>query len=358
MTLHFSPKWFSQQVIDYAKAHGRFDLPWKTPPTAYRVWISEVMLQQTQVQTVLSYFERFLRKFPTVQELAAAHIDEVLEIWAGLGYYRRAHFIHQTAQKIVTDFQGVFPNTLEDLMSLQGIGRSTAGAILAQAFKISAPILDGNVKRVLARMIQLEAWPEQPSALKHLWFISESVTPLHEVELYTQGIMDLGATLCTKKQPLCTLCPLTASCLAFKANTQSYYPYPKPKKEKPLRRCYFLIILNEKEEVLLVKRPERGIWGGLWSLPARPISNPDIACVNSNRSLIEPIKMGPKFKHTFSHFNLEYKPIVVQTRGFKFLNREQAWFKQEDMLKIGLPAPIKKLMNGEFSWKTEKRFNA
>ncbi len=342
---------FAQNIIDYAKQHGRYHLPWKQNPTPYRVWISEVMLQQTQVQTVIEYYEKFIQRFPDVETLALSSIDDVLALWAGLGYYRRAHFIHNAAIQIVQLHGGSFPSTVETLMTLPGIGRSTAGAILAQAFNISAPILDGNVKRVLMRQRAIPGYPGSSQNLKKLWALSEKITPLNDVDSYTQGIMDLGANTCTKKDPYCDRCPVQKGCVAFETNCQHLYPEAKPSKKKPTRRCFFSVLLNERSEILFVKRPTKGIWGGLWCLPA--MSCPANFKVNESNiygDLAKFKKMGRQHKHVFTHFNLEYKPVIMSPKkNFVFKNRDMRWLKPKDALGLGLPTPIKKLLEGELS---------
>lgn len=342
----------SDNIIQYAKDHGRFHLPWKLAPNPYRVWVSEIMLQQTQVQTVLSYYERFMQRFADVQTLANSPIDDVLKIWAGLGYYRRAHFIHQAAIMVCQKFNGVFPQTLHQLMQLPGVGRSTAGAILSQAMDISAPILDGNVKRVLCRYYQIEGYPDSSKVIKQLWAKSEAWTPKHQVALYTQGIMDLGATICTKTNPDCQACPIHHSCLANKHNSQEVYPHPKPKKTKPLKRCLFGVITNQENQLLLLKRPNRGIWGGMWCLPSiRCMSDFKLMTQDPISKFVDIESLGNKGKHAFSHFNLEYKPVKMSLKKrFAFKKRDVIWVSLEDALDIGLPAPIKKLVRGQMVW--------
>ena len=336
--------WFSKEIIRFAEEYGRFDLPWKNPATPYRVWLSEIMLQQTQVQTVMGYFDRFMHRFPDIERLGKSSLDEVLSLWAGLGYYRRAHYLHETAKKILHEFDGCFPNDLEALMSLPGIGRSTAGAILAQGFDISAPILDGNVKRVLCRFFAIPGYPDSPATLKKLWPLAEKLTPKEGVGTYTQGMMDLGATLCTKKDPLCHRCPIQAHCLAFKTQTQAKFPEPKPQKPKPTKRCLFALIFNDQNQLLLVKRPNEGIWSGLWSLPALPYLQ-NKQDIREHLDFVEIVEIKPKGKHAFTHFHLEYKPVILRAlSAFRYKEREQVWISEHELSNFGLPAPIKKTL--------------
>lgn len=345
-----SPLAVSQKIIGYAKQHGRFHLPWKLSPTPYRVWVSEVMLQQTQVQTVVGYFEQFMQRFPDVQTLAQSPIDDVLAVWSGLGYYRRAHFLHQAAQMIVNDFNGLFPASVDKLMQLPGIGRSTAGAILSQAMQIPAPILDGNVKRVLCRYYQVEGYPDSPKTQKILWAHSECWTPNQHVDLYTQGVMDLGANICTKKSPNCGACPIQEGCKSYQTQTTDTYPHPKPYKPKPTRRCLFGIITNNRGQILLIKRPKQGIWGGLWSLPALACSQSFAAKDHPILEYVEFGKIGQAKKHAFTHFNLEYKPVsMTLKKQFVFKDRQVLWALPQQALTLGLPVPIKKAIKGAVS---------
>lgn len=341
----------AQGVIGFAKRHGRFHLPWKQNPTPYRVWVSEIMLQQTQVQTVIDYFNRFMTHFEDIQTLADADIEEVLALWAGLGYYRRAHLLHQCAKTIVREHQGRFPQTVDTLMTLPGIGRTTAGAILSQALGIRAPILDGNVKRVLMRAHNIQGYPDSPANLKTLWTLSEAITPYEDLNFYTQGIMDLGANLCTKKNPDCHICPIQAHCLSYKLKTQHLIPSPKPKKKKPLKRCYFAVIYNYKQKILLLRRPNKGIWGGLWCLPAmHPSSKFKTKDSHAFHQHTHTVGLGEQRRHQFTHFNLEYKPVKMRfVQPFKIKDRATRWVSLEQALALGVPVPIKKILEEELS---------
>ena len=268
---------FAEAVIDWHLSHGRRDLPWQCDPTPYRVWVSEIMLQQTRVGTVIPYFERFMARFPDVATLAAAEIDQVLHLWTGLGYYARARNLHRAARSITEQHQGRFPDTLEELMQLSGVGRSTAGAILALAHGLPAPILDGNVKRVLARCFAVAGYPGNSSTAAQLWTLAEELVPSaaegctralgKRVTAYTQGMMDLGATVCTRSRPGCPQCPLAPRCLARQRGEVERYPGRKPARTLPVRRVAMLVLQDEAGRVLLEKRPPSGVWGSLYSLP-------------------------------------------------------------------------------------------
>ena len=273
-----APDAFSTTVLDWFQHNGRKDLPWQQNPTPYRVWISEIMLQQTQVQTVIPYYQRFMARYPDVTSLAAAPIDQVLHLWTGLGYYARARNLHKAAQQVVESFGGEFPESLESLESLPGIGRSTAGAIAALAMQLKAPILDGNVKRVLTRYFAIAGYPESSTIKKQLWEIAETLLPQDpekNIAPYTQAMMDLGATLCTRSNPACDRCPLAENCEALRTNAIASYPGKKPKKALPVREVNMFIVRNTAGEVLLEKRPDSGIWGGLYSLPEQESENAD-----------------------------------------------------------------------------------
>jgi len=339
-----SSTWFSKQLLTWHAKAGRHDLPWKKPLHPYQVWVSEIMLQQTQVTTVIPYFERFMQTFPTLESLAQAPLDQVLQHWSGLGYYARARNLHQSAKKIVEDHQGHFPRTLEDLIRLPGIALSTAGAILSQAFGIRAPILDGNVKRVLCRFHAVEGWPGQKEVENKLWMLAEKYTPSSKkVADYTQAIMDLGALCCTRSQPQCEQCPLAQQCLAFQNQTQLDFPTPKPKKALPTRHAIMLFIFNTKGEILLQQRPLKGIWAGLWSVPEFQDK------ASAQRFLKEGLRVKkitplPLLKHSFTHFHLVISPqqIIAEhglPHAFPF-----HWVSPKALTQKGLPAPIQKLI--------------
>jgi A/G-specific adenine glycosylase len=337
---------FANQVLDWFHQHGRHDLPWQHNPTPYRVWVSEIMLQQTQVSTVIPYYLRFMEWFPTVEKLGSAPLDQVLHLWTGLGYYARARNLHKTAIKIATNQHGNFPTSVEALMELDGIGQSTAGAIAAIAMQIRAPILDGNVKRVLTRYKAIGGWPEQASIKRQLWELTESLTPQSQVAQYTQAMMDLGATMCTRSNPACQQCPLRASCLAFKQGNTTDYPRRKPRKALPVRSVTFFIVQNPLGDVLLEKRPPTGIWGGLWSLPEG--KNTDEVFELKHCSIENTTREQlPGLRHTFSHFHLDITPIKLRARQ---INDEVAesdrwlWYPLDQSTEVGLAAPVKKLL--------------
>lgn len=265
--MQLQTKKIQKVILEWFDKNGRKNLPWQKARTPYRVWVSEIMLQQTQVTTVIPYFERFIKKFPDVKSLANAPEDEVLELWAGLGYYARARNLHKTAKIIQQEYKGTFPNDLLLLQELPGIGRSTAGAIFSLGMNQPAAILDGNVKRVFTRLHAIDGYPNASKTLKQLWQIAEDYLPNERAADYTQAMMDLGALLCTPTQPNCKSCPVQKYCLAHAQDKTTDYPTPKPTKSLPVRSSHFLILVNNQQEILLEKRPPAGIWGGLWSLP-------------------------------------------------------------------------------------------
>jgi A/G-specific adenine glycosylase len=341
-------KKFSPAVLEWYDCHGRKDLPWQQQITPYRVWISEIMLQQTQVNTVISYFHRFMQRFPDVKTLAQANMDDVLHLWSGLGYYARARNLYKTAVVILQKYNGEFPDNLEALANLPGIGLSTAGAILSLSMNISAAILDGNVKRVLARVCAIDEWPGQLKIIRQLWEIAISLTPQERVANYNQAMMDLGAMICTRSQPKCSACPLMFCCQAYQQKNVSAYPVAKPKKSLPKRQAYFLILQNHANEILLIKRPAVGIWGGLWSLPE--CSAPQMLNDWSKQNLacqLSDIEVMPDVQHVFSHFQLTLVPIKAKVKKQLPLimeSAEQVWYKKGKQQTIGLPAPIQKIL--------------
>lgn len=340
-----TPTQFQQNILTWFDQHGRKDLPWQKKLTPYRVWLSETMLQQTQVTTVIPYFNIFVEKFPDISSLANAPLDEVLHLWSGLGYYARARNLHKTAQLIAD--QDHFPDTLDELIKLPGIGLSTAGAILSIAFNKSHPILDGNVKRVLTRFKALSGWPGDSAVNKQLWIISASLTPKSRVADYTQAMMDLGATLCTRSKPTCDNCPLRSACLARLTDTVARFPTPKPAKTLPVKQLTLLLLRNTDHSILLEKRPPTGIWGGLWSLPE--FDNVEAArdfCLSKNIPVIDQ-QILTTGRHTFSHFHLDYTPLIIQTdypNNFVMEANRTVWYKVEQLNKLGLAAPIKLLL--------------
>ena len=331
---------FAAAVIDWHKSHGRHDLPWQQHPSPYRVWVSEIMLQQTRVTTVIPYFLRFMERFPDVAALAAADIDQVLYLWTGLGYYARARNLHKAAQFIVEQHQGGFPESLEELRQLSGVGRSTAGAILALAHGRPAPILDGNVKRVLARCFAIAGFPGNSKTAAELWAKAESLVPGREAAAYTQGMMDLGATVCTRSLPACGQCPLSSRCLARKQGQIERYPGKKPGRALSVRRVVMHILLDESGRVLLEKRPPTGVWGSLYSLPE---TLPEF-CV----AIEAPGKLPP-IRHSFTHFHLDISPLrySVRRRHDTVADSDRwLWYSIADPAEVGLAAPAGKLLAG------------
>jgi len=342
-----SPQQFQQAVLNWFDLHGRTDLPWQSSINPYRVWVSEIMLQQTQVSTVIPYFERFMHTFPSVSALASASEDEVLHHWTGLGYYARARNLHKTAKLICQELNGEFPDSVEQLIELPGIGRSTAGAICSIAFKKPAAILDGNVKRVLARFAAIEGWPGQTAVHKRLWAEAETYSPLHRVADYTQAMMDLGATLCTRSSPNCAACPISANCIAFSQGQQTDYPGKKPKKKLPVKTALFLMIQNHQGELLLEKNPPAGLWGGLWVFPQCE-STTEIEKTCSELGIaFSQYQLMPERRHTFSHFHLDYQPLIIKADNSDLRVAEtdnQVWYNPQKPLSLGMPAPIKALL--------------
>jgi A/G-specific adenine glycosylase len=338
----------SARVLDWFDQHGRKNLPWQRDISPYRVWISEIMLQQTQVATVIPYFERFMQALPTLQALAAASEDAVLHLWTGLGYYSRARNLRRAAQLICAQHGGELPADVEQLSALPGIGRSTAGAIIAIAHRQRAAILDGNVKRVLARFHAVEGWPGQTAVAKTLWQYAESHTPTARVADYTQAMMDLGATLCTRAKPACPLCPLSADCRAHNEGRPHDYPGKKPAKTLPVKGTQMLIISTGQGEILLEKRPPTGIWAGLWIFPqAEPGTDPIAFCrerLGLDTTLVE---RWQGYRHTFSHYHLDIEPVRLQIDRPPATVMEAGrllWYNPDQPAAVGLAAPVQKLL--------------
>lgn len=337
----------SYKLLEWFDKHGRKDLPWQKNISPYRVWISEIMLQQTQVSTVIPYYERFMARFPTLEHLAAAETDEVLSLWTGLGYYARARNLHKAARTVMDRHDGQFPDSVEALAALPGIGRSTAGAILSISRQIRAPILDGNVKRVLARLHRIPGWTGSPATEKRLWELAEIYTPHERLPDYTQAIMDLGATVCTRSRPVCALCPLESLCDARKHLEQGLYPEPKPSKTLPEKAVQMLIALRQ-DQVLLVKRPPSGLWGGLWSFPEYAgDEKPEEIMKNLGLTTQGKQQKLSAFRHTFSHFHLDITPVLlnVTQKTTSVAEVSHAWYNLADAKQLGLPAPVVKLLD-------------
>jgi A/G-specific adenine glycosylase len=338
----------SGPLLAWFDRHGRKDLPWQRDIAPYRVWVSEIMLQQTQVRTVIPYFERFMSTFPTVQALAAASEDEVLHLWTGLGYYSRARNLQRAAQLICSEHGGVFPADVEQLSELPGIGRSTAGAIISIAFGKPAAILDGNVKRVLARLHAVEGYPGVSAVAQTLWSYAEQHTPVERVADYTQAIMDLGATLCTRSKPACGICPLQADCVAFKQGNPGQFPGKKPPKILPVKAAQMLIISTGGGEVLLEKRPPTGIWAGLWIFPQLDKDiDPLEYCRDQLHIEVELLEQWREYRHTFSHYHLDITPVRLQLRRPTAQVTEAGrhlWYNLQRPAAVGLATPVTKLL--------------
>ena len=342
-----NPTLFAQQLLEWFENHGRHDLPWQGTRDPYPIWVSEIMLQQTQVVTVIPYFQRFMQGFPDVNALASASQDEVLHQWTGLGYYTRARNLHKAARCIVNSHQGNFPNNVDAIRSLPGIGPSTAAAILAFSSGQRHAILDGNVKRVLTRFYAIEGYPGQRVIHDKLWRLANRNTPHQRVGEYTQAIMDLGATLCVRRKPKCELCPVKASCRARKQGNPERYPTPKPRKALPLKKIQMLLITDEQGRVLLQRRPPAGVWGGLWCFPE--CESHDNASEWARRHLGVTIKSHaslPVIHHTFSHYRLDVTPVPATLSGSNgriMESNAQLWYKPELENEIGLAATVNQL---------------
>lgn len=342
-----NPDAFAPAVVAWYQKHGRKDLPWQHDVNPYRVWVSEIMLQQTQVTTVLDYFARFMQALPDVQALAAAPLDEVLHLWTGLGYYTRARNLHKTAQYICTNYHGEFPRSAEILATLPGIGPSTAGAIASLSMGLRAPILDGNVKRVLARYSALKSYPGSSQASKQLWQLAERLTPQQDVAQYTQAMMDLGATLCTRKQPACSRCPVQKGCLAYQTEQQHLLPIARPRKVMPEKRISMPLLIDPSGSVLLYQRPATGLWGGLWSLPELDNIAQLDSLLQQHQLTLEQPQLLTGLRHTFSHFHLEIEPWLVHVKrstASVIAENNWLWYNPYNPLRLGLAAPIKELI--------------
>ncbi len=349
--------WFAARLLAWFDNHGRKDLPWQQDISAYRVWISEIMLQQTQVATVIPYFEAFMARFPSVVQLAAADLDDVLHHWTGLGYYARARNLHKAAKTIVSEHAGELPRGVEALETLPGIGRSTAGAIASIAQRKRAPILDGNVKRVLARFHAVAGYPGTTAVSRELWDYAERHTPERRVADYTQAIMDLGATRCLRSSPACGECPVAERCEARANGTVQDYPGKKPKKEKPVREARLFVLHDGAGACLLERRPPEGIWGGLWTPPERS-RELDAEALLAEFDLrpddARGIRSAPVFRHTFTHYHLDIEPVYIElsTRSAAVADRDDIrWYLPGGNEALGLSAPAVKLLAtiGEFA---------
>lgn len=335
MSYPLAPETFQTILIQWQLQHGRHDLPWQQNPTPYGVLVSEIMLQQTQVNTVIPYFKRWMEKFPTIESLANSTEDEIMHIWQGLGYYSRARHLHQAAHYIQTHCAGQFPQTRNELLQIPGVGPYTAGAILAFAYDQYGPIVDGNVKRLFCRFFGIEGVPSTTQVNQTLWKIAEMFTPTKHNRIFAQGLLDMGATVCKPKQPLCQNCDFQSHCVALQTQRVASLPTPKPKKITPVRSGQFLWI-ESKGKILLEKRMDTGIWEGLWCLPQIELEQ-----------LASQISLKGTFKHTFTHYKLEAN--VWQLDAIYTPKTEQAWFSSADCERLGLPTPIRRFLTAYFN---------
>ena len=339
---------FDRRLLAWWDLHGRKDLPWQRKRTPYREWVAEIMLQQTQVRTVIPYFERFIARFPDVGTLAQADLDEVLHLWSGLGYYARARNLHRAARCVVGEHGGVLPDTAEAMQKLPGVGRSTAAAIVAQSHGRREAILDANVKRVLARRHRVAGAVSSTATLRELWRLAESHTPVERVGDYTQAIMDLGATVCRRTRPLCRDCPVRTDCQAHAMGEPERYPQKAPRRERRLERRRFFVVVDPDGACLVEQRPPRGIWGGLWSPPERDACESVGEFLNQagiDANLVEHVQEAGVFRHGFTHYDLDIEPVYVRLKARPAAVRERAgrWIDPEDH-RLGLSTVATRLV--------------
>ena len=340
---------FSRKLLNWYEHHGRHDLPWQKNPTPYRVWVSEIMLQQTQVATVIPYYQRFMRQFPHLKSLALADQDQVLAHWSGLGYYARARNLHKTAQIIYQDFHGRFPRDVATIINLPGIGKSTAGAIASFAMNQPTAILDGNVKRVITRYYAIEGWPGDTKVMQQLWKIVEKVTPKKNTQAYNQAIMDLGSIICTRTKPQCHACPISSDCQAHHQQRTADLPYRKKPKTRPVKATYALLLRRHDGALLLERRPPAGIWGSLWTFPECAL-DADIEDYCQQHYAIHVLSITPwdVISHQFSHFQLDIHPVLlnIDIRKWKLMDSDHhIWYKLTDCQPGGIPTPVRTLLN-------------
>ncbi|MDD2700006.1 MAG: A/G-specific adenine glycosylase [Sideroxydans sp.] len=336
-------KTFSSRLIRWQKEFGRHDLPWQGE-SAYRVWLSEIMLQQTQVTTVIPYYLRFIQSFPDVATLAAATEEQVLAHWSGLGYYARGRNLHKAAQRIVSEYGGEFPATYEHLLELPGIGRSTAAAISALARHECRAILDGNVKRVLARYLGIDGWTGERKVEESLWEHAERLLPARDIAVYTQALMDMGATVCTRSRPRCANCPVNADCVAFSSQRVEQLPAPRPRKRVPEREATFLL-LKHGSEIMLEKRPASGIWGGLWCTPQVEAEGEGNYLLQNGMEILQRREMAA-FTHVFTHFKLSIRPVLLELARKPVRLQQQGciWLEVGEALGAAIPSPVRQLL--------------
>ncbi|MEN7526685.1 A/G-specific adenine glycosylase [Cupriavidus sp. DL-D2] len=360
------PPDFGMRVVNWQRQHGRHDLPWQNTRDPYRIWLSEIMLQQTQVAAVIEYFQRFLAALPTVADLASAPADQVMALWAGLGYYSRARNLHRCAKAVVDEHGGVFPTDPAVLVTLPGIGRSTAAAIAAFSAGVRSPILDGNVKRVFARVFGIHGYPGERAIETRMWALAEQALPpagpqqAEDMVAYTQGVMDLGATLCSRGKPACvtdaSACPLAADCVARRDNLTAVLPTPKPRAAIPERSTVMLIVRNGRD-VLVTLRPDSGIWGGLWSLPEMAVESvpfdaeaAEDAALDMARQYGKPERawLAGELTHVFTHFRLLIRAIRIDMEGTDWKgDASSRWLSLDDLDALGTPAPVRKLLDDQ-----------
>ncbi len=345
------PDSFAAALLRWYDTHGRHDLPWQKRRTPYRVWVSEIMLQQTQVATVIAYYQRFMAHFPNIKRLADAPVDDVLHLWSGLGYYSRARNLHCAAQVVRDEHHGRFPKTLEAVMALPGIGRSTAGAILALSRDERHAILDGNVKRVLARFHAVDGDPSKTKLLRELWELAEAHTPQERLADYTQAIMDLGATVCTRTRPACGACPAQHGCEARRLGEPTAFPRKRVRTAKPVRETCMVLAVAPDGSVYLEQRPPTGIWGGLWSFPELATDvDLDAWCRERFGASADGRDTWPVFRHTFSHYHLDITPVRVTmpksvgADARRVADAGAVWYNSASPARVGLAAPVAKLL--------------
>ncbi len=343
-----SPYPFNQRIVNWYALHGRKHLPWQQDKNPYKVWVSEIMLQQTQVATVIPYFDAFMQRFPTIKDLAAASQDEVLHHWTGLGYYARARNLHKSAQLIANEYQGEFPTEFEQVLALPGIGRSTAGAVLSLSLGQHHAILDGNVKRVLSRHGAIEGWPGQKSVETALWQLAEKLSPQQNIAQYNQAMMDIGSSLCTRSKPKCELCPVAIDCKAQLMGRQTDFPTKKPKKSIPEKQA-FMLVIQDDEQVMMAKRPPTGVWGGLWCFPqfnSMDELNHYLSLHKLTLTSDDPIAL---FRHTFSHFHLDITAFTTKltANNAQLIMEDSAslWYNLAHPPKVGLAAATERILS-------------
>ena len=352
-----APRCFAERLLAWWDVHGRKNLPWQRQRSPYRAWVAEVMLQQTQVSVVIPYFQRFVARFPTVAALADAELDDVLHLWSGLGYYARARNLHRAAEVVVREHGGALPCSAEGIAALPGVGRSTAAAIAAQAYGERAAILDGNAKRVLARCWRVAGAASSAATNKALWELAEACTPAERVADYTQAIMDLGATVCTRRNPRCGECPLEDSCAGRAEGDAERFPMPAVRRSRRLERRRFFVLIDARGDCFLERRPPHGIWGGLWSPPERSASTSAaefLTSLGGDARLVRRSRVAPPFKHGFTHYDLDVRPVYVWLKARPALlgEREDAWVDPADH-RLGLSAVAARLLAAVATFRLE-----